>query len=106
MDVVFIDKKSEKEEKTILRLDTFREGLGACTICQIINATPKFRANSNFQEGSVTSVGKIKDWHSQHTEDYDAFVYDGKEHELKSYGEEVSEDTPSPTSNSEESVTE
>lgn len=95
MDVVFVDKKSDKKEKTILRLDTFREGLGTCTICQIINATPKFRANSNFQEGSVTSVGEIKDWYKEHTEDYDASIYDGKEHELKNYGEESLEDTPS-----------
>lgn len=83
MDLVLIEIKenSEKEEKTILHLDAVRE-LGTCTICQIINPTPKFVANFTFQEGTVTSIGAIKEWVNEHKEDYYAYLFDGKNQEV------------------------
>lgn len=86
MDIVFVDKKSENKEKTILRVDATNDGLGACTVCQIIGATPTFRANSTFQDGTVTSIGAIKEWESGQTDNYDAYIFNGKkEYELKDY---------------------
>lgn len=86
MDIVFVDKKSENKEKTILRVDATNDGLGTCTVCQIIGATPTFRANSTFQDGTVTSIGDIKEWASGQTDNYDAYIFNGKkEYELKNY---------------------
>lgn len=96
MDIVFIDKKSENEEKTILRVDATNDGLDTCTVCQIIGATPAFRANSTFQDGTVTSIGAIKDWASRQTDNYDAYIFNGKkEYELKDYTG-IEEDTATP----------
>lgn len=98
MDVVFIDKKTEVEEgkeqiKTILRLDATKANQDRCTIMQIINATSKFNGISPWRDGSVTSLGEIKDWHNKNAkEDYDAYVYDGKEHLLSEYNEEKKEE--------------
>lgn len=99
MDIVFIDKKSENNEKTILHVDA--QGLGACTISQLLDATPKFRNDSNFQDGTVTTVGEIQTWAKEHSEDYDAYIFDGnEEYKLEEYtGEKTSEteeDTTAP----------
>lgn len=99
MDIVFVDKKSENKEKTILRVDATNDGLGTCTVCQIIGATPTFRANSTFQDGTVTSIGAIKEWASGQTDNYDAYIFNGKkEYELKDYtGVEEDDATPPAT---------
>lgn len=92
MDVVLI-KKTEPQEKTILRLDVTNDGLGTCTISQILNATPTFRANTTWLDGHVVSIGELKEWANEHSEDYDAYIFNGKkEQELKDYGEESPEE--------------
>lgn len=101
MDIVFVDKKSENKEKTILRVDATNDGLGTCTVCQILGATPTFRANSNFQDGTVTSIGAIKEWASGQTDNYDAYIFNGKkEYELKDYTG-IEEETPAPPTDNE-----
>lgn len=101
MDIVFVDKKSENKEKTILRVDATNDGLGTCTVCQIIGATPTFRANSTFQDGTVTSIGAIKDWASGQTDNYDAYIFNGKkEYELKDYTG-IEEETVTPPAENE-----
>lgn len=102
MDIVFVDKKSENKEKTILRVDATNDGLGTCTVCQILGVTPTFRANSkNFQDGTVTSIGAIKEWASGQTDNYDAYIFNGKkEYELKDYTG-IEEETPAPLTDNE-----
>ena len=93
MDVVFIDKKSEQAERTILRLDVTNKSLGTCTICQIINPTPTFRSHTDFQDGTITSIGEIKEWAAEHSEDYDASIFTGKkEYKLGEYEPETEEE--------------
>lgn len=79
MDLVLIELKenSEKEEKTILHLDAV-DNSGTCTISQIINPTPKFCANFPFQEGTVTSIGSLKEWAKEHEEDYFVHLFGEK----------------------------
>lgn len=97
MDIVFVDKKSENKEKTILRVDATNDGLGTCTVCQIIGAIPTFYSNSTFQDGTVTSIGTIKEWASGQTDNYDAYIFNGKkEYELKDYTG-IEEETVTPS---------
>lgn len=90
---VLIKEKAEPKEETILRLDITNDGLGTCTICQILNPTPNFRSNTTWLDGHVVTLGEIKQWAEEHSEDYDAYIFNGKEQkELKDYGEDSQEE--------------
>lgn len=84
MDVLFIDKKAtvkegQEQPKIILRLDATKKNQERCTVMQVINPTPKFNEAAPWCDGSITSLGEIKDWHTAHREDFDAYIYDGEE---------------------------
>lgn len=75
VEIVFENKTSGK--KTTLKLDSYNNRQETCTISQIISDDPDFASVTPFKEGSVTTVGAVREFADEKKTAFSCTAFDG-----------------------------